>query len=271
MLRPASKSSTYGIAGTVTAALLALALSGCGSSSDGTGGDGPTTAAPATTQAAAKDKGPVCVGKAAADGLHVLRGGGFRLPGGGDGGVQYDSATADGTTRTATLREGASYADGQKQQVVKPGQTVTLAGHAYTVSQICSYRVVLEPQDAKDKAALAAAPTSLQSKGGAADDGLCFSTNPSVLAAAAKGFPAHGSTLSLLRNGGVKTFPTGLSITVSYVDTRTGTAGVGANCAGIPVAVYKDVRVGDTVEFAGVLFKVSELADGVVRMTRTSA
>ncbi|MET9081524.1 hypothetical protein ABZX77_06405 [Streptomyces sp. NPDC004237] len=279
MLRPASKSRTYGITGTVTvtaaplALALALALSGCGSSSDGTGatgGDGPTTASPATTatQAAAKDKGPVCVGKASADGPHVLRGGGFRLPGGG--GVQYDSATADGTTRTATLREGASYADGQKQQVVKPGQTVTLAGHAYTVSQICSYRVVLEPQDAKDKAALAAAPTSLTSKGGAADDGLCFTTNPSVLAAAAQGFPARGSELSLLRNGGVKTFPTGLSVTVSYVDTGTGTAGFGANCAGIPVAAYKDVRVGDTVEFAGVLFKVSGLAEGVVRLTRTS-
>ncbi|MFG2964536.1 hypothetical protein ACGFZS_14775 [Streptomyces sp. NPDC048288] len=275
MLRPASKSRTYGTAGTVTAALLALALSGCGSSSDGTGGDGgdgsdgPTTAAPATTQAAAKDKGPVCVGKASADGLHVLRGGGFRLPGGG--GVQYDSATADGTTRTATLREGASYADGQKQQTVKAGQQITVSGHAYTVGQICSYRVVLEPRDAKDRAALAAAPTSLKSKGGAADDGLCFTTSPSVLAAAAKGFPAHGGTLSLLRNGGVKTFPTGLSITVSYVDTAAGTAGVGANCAGIPVAVYKDVRAGDTVEFAGVLFKVSGLAEGVVRLTRTSA
>ncbi|MFG3291268.1 hypothetical protein ACGF3G_20970 [Streptomyces sp. NPDC048179] len=273
MLRPASKSRTYGIAGTVTAALLALALSGCGSSSDGTGGDGPTTAAPATTQAAAKDKGPVCVGKAAADGLHVLRGGGFRLPGGGSsgGGVQYDSATADGTTRTATLREGASYADGQKQQTVKAGQQITVSGHAYTVGQICSYRVVLEPRDAKDRAALAAAPASLKSKGGAADDGLCFTTNPSVLAAAAQGFPARGSELSLLRNGGVKTFPTGLSITVSYVDTATGTAGVGANCAGIPVAVYKDVRAGDTVEFAGVLFKVSGLAEGVVRLIRTSA
>ncbi|MER7841359.1 hypothetical protein ABTY98_37125 [Streptomyces sp. NPDC096040] len=269
MLRPASK---YGIAGAVTAL---LALTGCGSSSDGTGGTGgtggggPTTAAPATTQAAAKDKGPLCVGKAAADGLHVLRGGGFRLPEGG--GVQYDSATADGTTRTATLREGASYADGQKQQNVRAGQRITFSGHAYTVSQICSYRVVLEPRDAKDKTALAAAPKSLESKGGEADSGLCFSTNSSVLAAAAKGFPARGSTLSLLRNGGVKTFPTGLSITVSYIDAKTGTAGVGANCAAIPVAVYRDVRVGDTVEFAGVLFKVSGLAEDVVRLTRTSA
>ncbi|MFF4837281.1 hypothetical protein [Streptomyces sp. NPDC001315] len=240
-----------------------LALTGCDSSSGGSSGDDPPPLR------AAKDKGPVCVGTAPADGVHVLRGGGFRLPGGG--GVQYESATADGTTRTATLRDGASYADGQKQQTVRAGQTVTLSGHAYTVGQICSYRVVLEAQDAKDKAALAAAPKSLESKGGQADSGLCFSTNSSVLAAAAKGFPAQGSTLSLLRNGGVKTFPTGLSITVSYLDTKSGTAGVGANCAAIPVAVYKDVRVGDTVEFADVLFKVSELEQGVVRVTRTSA
>jgi hypothetical protein len=262
VLRPARK---YGIAGAVTALLV---LAGCGSSSDGTGGDGPTTA-PSTTQAAAKDKGPVCVGKAAPDGLHVLRGGGYRLPGGG--GVQYDAATSEGTTRTATLRDGASYADGQKKQTVRAGQRITVFGRAYTVSQICSYRVVLEPRDAKDKAALTAAPKSLESKGGAADNGLCFSTNPSVLAAAAKGFPAKGSTLSVLRNGGVTRFPTGLSITVSYIDTKTHTAGFGANCAAIPVAMYKDVRVGDTVEFAGVLFKVSGIADDAVRMRRTSA
>jgi hypothetical protein len=266
------------IAGAATALLALPVLTGCGSSSDskdgtggtggsgGTGGDGPTTSA-ATTQAA-KDKGPECVGKAAPGGVHVLRGGGYRLPGGG--GVQYADASADGTTRTATLRDGASYADGQKQQTVKAGQRITVSGHAYTVGQVCSYRVVLEPQDAKAKAALAAAPESLTSHGGAADNGLCFSTNPSVLSAAAGGFPPSGSTLSLLRNGGVKTFPTGLSITVSYVDTKTGTAGVGANCAAIPVAAYKDVRVGDTIEFAGVRFKVAELAEGVVRLTRTS-
>ncbi|MFJ2723134.1 hypothetical protein [Streptomyces sp. NPDC087437] len=46
-----------------------------------------------------KDKRPVCVGKASPDGLHVLRGGGFLLP--GNSGVQYDAAETDGTTRTA--------------------------------------------------------------------------------------------------------------------------------------------------------------------------
>ncbi|MEV0183980.1 hypothetical protein AB0I54_32555 [Streptomyces sp. NPDC050625] len=69
----------------------------------------------------------------------------------------------------------------------------------------------------------------------------------------------------------MKSFSTGLSITISYIDTDTQTAGFGANCAAIPAAVYKDVRVGDTVEFAGVLFTVSDLSDDVVRMKRTSA
>ncbi|GGL73505.1 hypothetical protein GCM10010129_16410 [Streptomyces fumigatiscleroticus] len=269
MLRPASRARNagragrYGIAGVAAAAL--LGLTACGSSDDGGGADGPPSA-PTTTQAA-KDKGPVCVGDAPADGVHVLRGGGFRLPGGG--GVQYAGASADGTSRTATLRDGAHYRSGQRQWTVQPGKQVTVSGHAYTVRQICSYRVVLEPQDAKDKAALAAAPASLDSKGGTADDGLCFTTNGTVRAAAAKGFPAEGRTLSLLGNGGVRRFPTGLSITVSYIDTAAGTAGINANCAAIPVAAYKDVRVGDTVEFAGVSFDVAELTEQAVRLTRT--
>ena len=260
MFSPARR---YGIAG---AALALWALTACGSSSDG-GGDGPTTA-PATTQTAAKDRGPQCVGESPTDGVHVLRGGGFRLPGGG--GVQYAAASADGTSRTATLRDGAAYGSGQRQWTVKPGSRVTVSGHAYTVRQICSYRVVLEPKDAKDKAALAAAPESMEFAGGAADNALCFTTNRDVLTAVSKNFPAKGQTLSLLSNGGVRQLPTGPSLTVSYVDTAAGTAGLGANCAGVPVAIYKDVRVGDTVELAGVLFQVSGLTEEAVRLTRTS-
>ncbi|MGW5127699.1 hypothetical protein ACWEQ7_27365 [Streptomyces sp. NPDC004069] len=254
--------SEYGIA---VAALALLTLTSC-SASGGTGDQGSTTE-PATKQAAAKDKGPVCVGTAPNDGLHVLRGGGFRLPGGG---VQYDAAQADGTSRSATLRDGASYQSGQRHWSVRPGAQVTVSGHSYTVSQICSYRVVLEPKDAKDKAELARAPRSLRSLGGSSDEPLCFTTNPNVLAAAGKGFPAEGQTLSLLDNGGVQRFPTGLSLTVSYIDTAAGTAGLGGTCAAIPVAMYKDVRVDDTVEFAGVLFKVSDLTEQAVRLTRTN-
>jgi hypothetical protein len=257
-----SPASRYGVAG---ATLALWALTACGTSSGG--GDNPTTA-PTTTQAAAKDKGPQCIGEAPADGVHVLRGGGFRLPGGG--GVQYTAATADGTSRTATLRDGAGYGAGQQQWTVKPGSRLTVSGHAYTVRQVCSYRVVLEPKDAKDKAALAAAPESMEFAGGAADNALCFTTNRAVLAAASKSFPAKGQPLSLLDNGGVKQLPTGPSLTVSYVDTAAGTAGLSANCAGVPVALYKDVSVGDTVEFSGVLFKVSGLTEQAVRLTRTS-
>ncbi|MFJ8052991.1 hypothetical protein [Streptomyces luteogriseus] len=260
MFSPASR---YGIAG---ATLALWALTACGSSSGG-GGDDPTTA-PTTTQAAAKDKGPQCVGEAPTDGVHVLRGGGFRLPGGG--GVQYAAAGADGTSRTATLRDGAGYGAGQRQWTVKPGSWLTVSGHAYTVRQVCSYRVVLEPKETKDKAALAAAPESMEFAGGASDNALCFTTNRAVLATASKSFPGTGQTLSLLANGGVKQLPTGPSLTVSYIDTAAGTAGLGANCAGVPVALYKDVRVGDTVEFAGVLFKVSELTEQAVRLIRTS-
>ncbi|MFD5948874.1 hypothetical protein ACFWAZ_21800 [Streptomyces collinus] len=259
-------SSTARKCGIAGAALALWGLTACGSSSDG-GGDGPTTA-PATTQTAAKDRGPQCVGESPAGGVHVLRGGGFRLP--GDGGVQYVAASADGTSRTATLRDGAAYESGQRQWTVKPGSRVTVSDRAYTVRQICSYRVVLEPSGAKDKAALAAAPDSMEFAGGAADNSLCFTTNRAALAAASKNFPAKGQPLSLLGNGGVKQLPTGPSLTVSYVDTAAGTAGLGANCAGIPVAVYKDVKVGDTVEFAGVLFKVSGLTQQAVRLTRTS-
>ncbi|WP_107291969.1 hypothetical protein [Streptomyces ambofaciens] len=256
-------STRYGITGAAAAAALAvLALAGCGSSSDG--GDEGGGATPA-----ARDKGPACVGTAPADGAHVLRGGGFRLPGGG--GVQYAGADADGTKRTATLRDGAKYASGQRQWKVEPGAELTLAGHGYTVRQVCTYRVVLEPKSAEDRTALAAAPESPESRQGPADAGLCFTTNRTVLATAAAGFPPKGDTLSLLDNGGVQRFPTGLSLTVSYVDTTTGTAGIAANCAAIPVALYKDVRTGETVELAGVLFEVTGLTDQAVELTRTSA
>ncbi|MFA3873585.1 hypothetical protein ABS735_07830 [Streptomyces sp. MMCC 100] len=239
MFRPVS---SYGITG-AGAVLAMLVVTGCGSSSDGgdEGGGGTTPAA--------RDKGPACVGTATADGAHVLRGGGFKLPGGG--GVQYAGADADGTTRTATLRDGATYAPGQRQWKVEPGTAVTVAGHGYTVRQICSYRVVLEPKAAKDRTALAAAPKSLEPQQGAADDGLCFTNNRTVVAAAAKGFPAKGDTLPLPDNGGVQRIPRGLSITVSYIDTAAKTVGINANCAAIPVVGYKDVRVGETVEFAG--------------------
>ncbi|MFJ6792901.1 hypothetical protein [Streptomyces sp. NPDC091268] len=263
MYRPAARNAvTTAATATATAAALMLLLSGCGTSGGKDGGDErePT--------AVAADKGPVCVGEASKDGVRLLRGGGFRLP--GAGGAQYASGASDGATRTAVLREGAAYEDGQREQTVSVGGQVTFAGHAYTVGQICSYRVVLEPRDERDRTALAAAPASMKSAGGAADDGLCFTTNPEVLAAASKGFPAEGATLSILANGGAARFPTGLSLTVAAIDPKAGTAHFKGVCAGVMVADYEDVRIGDTVELAGVRFEVAELTEKAVRLRRTA-
>ncbi|MBB5123969.1 hypothetical protein [Streptomyces griseoloalbus] len=71
-----------------------------------------------------------------------------------------------------------------------------------------------------------------------------------------------GSALALLAPAGCGT---------SYLDTDAGTAGIAANCAAVPVVAYEDVRVGDPVEFAGVPFKVSQITERAVRLTRTSA
>ncbi|MGA5009109.1 hypothetical protein ACPCDX_29475 [Streptomyces koyangensis] len=257
----------YG-AGTATAAALTLlALAGCGTSPGpgGTGDGGGDTGKPTP---AARGKGPACVGEDPGSTVHVLRGGGFKLPGGG--GVQYADATADGADRTATLRDGATYATGQQQWKVTPGTKVTLSGHPYAVRQVCAHRVTLDPESPEDRTALAAEPASLEPRQSAADDPLCFTTSPAVLKAAAQGFPAKGDTLALLANGGVQRFPTGLSVTVAYVHPGTDTAGLDANCATVPVAGYEDVRAGDTVEFAGVEFEVAGLSDKAVRLTRTS-
>ncbi|MDI3347962.1 hypothetical protein QKW45_29980 [Streptomyces sp. AJ-1] len=254
----------YGASTATAAALTLLALAGCGTS-PGPGGEGGGDAGKPTP--AARDKGPACVGEDPGATVHVLRGGGFKLPGGG--GVQYADATADGT-RTATLRDGATYASGQEEWKVAPGAEVTVSGHAYAVRQVCAHRVVLEPESAEDRAALAAEPASLEPRQGAADDTLCFTTGPAVRKAAAQGFPAKGDTLALLANDGVQRFPTGLSVTVAYVHPDTGTAGLDANCATVPVAGYEDVRTGDTVEFAGVEFEVATLTEKAVRLTRTT-
>jgi hypothetical protein len=187
------RASKNGITGAATALAL-LTLAGCGSSSSGSDGGGDGGAAPV-----ARDKGPACVGTAPVGGAHILRGGGFKLP--GKGAVQYAKADADGATRTATLRDGAKYTAGQQEWKVGPRTEITVSGRGYTVRQICAYRVVLEPKTVEDRTALAAAPASLEPQQGAADDGLCFTTNRTVLTTAAKGFPPKGATLSLLDNG----------------------------------------------------------------------
>ncbi|MFJ5897346.1 hypothetical protein ACIQFZ_18100 [Streptomyces sp. NPDC093064] len=101
---------------------------------------------------------------------------------------------------------------------------------------------------------------SLTATGGSDAEGLCLTTSPTVLAAGAKAFPLESQTLPR-------------STTAAYSATHrcvphdrvrrhaAGATGIVANYAATPVAVYKDVQVGDTVEFAGVWFEVSNLAE----------
>ncbi|WP_405585064.1 hypothetical protein [Streptomyces sp. NBC_01190] len=262
---PAGRRSAYWF----TAAAALLALTGCGSS--GSGGDAPPAGGPTSTSATGapvRDKGPECAGTDSEGSVHVLRGGGFVLPGGG--GVQYAAATADGRTRTATLRDGASYQDGQAARTVAPGGRIAVSGHTYRVAQVCSYRVVLVPQDAAARTALAAAPASMKAVGGRADAGLCFSTGAAVRAAASDGFPPKGSAWTLSNNGGRRLLPTGWSAALYSVDATAGTAVIRANCAAIPVAAYKQAAVGDTLEFAGATFKVTSLTPTAAVLTRTA-
>ncbi len=112
------------------------------------------------------------------------------------------------TVRRAQRRcgTGQRFKPGQRQWSVKPGTRVTISARIYTVTQVCSYRVVQEPKDPKDRTALAAAPKSCDTDGGSVDEGLRLTTNHTVLAAAAKASPAEGQTLAPLNNGGVQRF-----------------------------------------------------------------
>lgn len=249
---------------------LAAALTACGGhSGDHRQASGRHTTARATSQPAAPpDKGPLCVGTAPADGLHVLRGGAYPLPGGS--GVRYTVARADGTTRTATLTEGLTPDAGGAAHTVRPGQTLTVRGHAYAVDQICAYRVVLEPRGAADRAAAAARPASLKAGADPADQRrLCFSTDPAVRAANAAALPPAGAPLRILTSGPTR-LATGISIAAYDVDPSTGTARFGAVCSdgGTPESMYEDVRAGDTVEVAGALFTVAPLTTDVITLTR---
>ncbi|NUS16450.1 MAG: hypothetical protein HOY69_34485 [Streptomyces sp.] len=221
------------MAGGFTAVALAAALAGCG------GQDGPP-----------RDKGPVCAGTAPADGMHVLRGGSHPLPGGAL--VTYSDASADGRTRTATLTTGASGAGTR----VRAGRQVSIGGHAYAVAQVCTYRVVLEPQSAADRAAAGAEPAA--GHDAAAQRTRCFSTAPAARAARVAGMPPNGMTVL---QGRQNIRPTGITVGGNDIGSKTATFTV--TCAGDPVlADYQHVRSGDTVEIGDVLYTVGSIHSG---------
>lgn len=183
---------------------------------------GPTSAAPAPT----RDSGPVCDGDPKpAGGLHVLRGGSAVLPGGRR--VTYADARADGTKRTAALS-----VDGARQ-TVGAHQQVTLGGSAYTVAEICTYRVVLT-----------APGKNLTNQG---DHMATWPTTNEGRWRLRWHVPDNGPSTGVVADGFTGTPAT---CSISVVADRS------------YVAQYRDLTEGDTVEIAGRLWKVAAINTG---------
>ncbi|MGW6705294.1 hypothetical protein ACWGDE_10430 [Streptomyces sp. NPDC054956] len=201
----------------------------------------PSPSAPRPVPAA--DKGPQCAGDPEAKGLHVLRGGYVQLPGGA-GPVLYKEAQADGATRTAVLTNGTTTGTAQAGQgtetwPVTPGQTLTVGGAAYTVSQICTYRVVLTPKDQKN--VTESPKPSSQPTWPTLNDGR-FRLRWHVPNTEYGG--QYSAVVTEINPGPVAD--------ISIVSRDAGGAS------------YPDSRVGDTLEFAGRLWKVTviDVGDG---------
>ncbi|MFE9412887.1 hypothetical protein ACFYN0_29435 [Streptomyces sp. NPDC006704] len=226
-------------AGVLVGCVLMVAA-GCGGASGADASRPPTP--PSRAPVPPADRGPECEGAPAADGLHVLRGGSAELPGGA-GWVLYKEGGSDGTHRTATLTNGTGTGAASASTAswpVRPGQSLTVSGRAFTVSQICAYRVVLTPQD---KAAPAPPPASP-----AADPDWPTLTDGRLrLRFHVPDTDEHGAISAVLED--IAAGPDRADIAVM---TRAGGG-----------AAYPDARVGDTLEFAGRLWKLTVIDPGV--------
>ncbi|WP_405779530.1 hypothetical protein [Streptomyces sp. NBC_00859] len=187
-----------------------------------------------------RDAAPICDGAADPDALEVLFGGGAQLPGGG--GIQYVSSHSDGASRSATLREGAKYADGQRKRLTRPGDTVDLAGHAYTVEQVCTYRVLLKPVKSGDG--------SGKSASGAPAGKFPFENDHSWTIREHTPYSAkyRGRTCSVSAKTYAQPSPYGQITVVAD--------------GGLVVADYDRLVAGDMVEITGKLWRVSAVDPG---------
>ncbi|NDZ77570.1 hypothetical protein G3I19_03330 [Streptomyces sp. SID10853] len=213
---------------------------GCGSSGKHDVSS-PSPSASAASPAPPADKGPVCDGDPAAKGFHVLRGGSVELPGGA-GAVSYQEARADGSRRTAVLGTGAGAGTGtagagSRGWTVKPGQAVTVGGASYTVAQICTYRVVLTPKGQKN---------------------VTESPQPSSAAT----WPSLTDGRFRLRWHVPNNEYSGQYSAVVTEINPGPRADIGITGRDGGSAAYRDARVGDTLEFAGRLWKVAAIGTG---------
>ncbi|AYG78612.1 hypothetical protein DWB77_00720 [Streptomyces hundungensis] len=220
-----------------------MLAAGCGGASGSAASDTETatSAPPSHTPAPPPDKGPPCEGSPTAKGLHVLRGGSEVLPGGA-GPVLYKEGGSDGTHRTATLTNGTGTGTAQagtESWPVRLGQALTVHGKAFTVSQICTYRVVLTPKDGTT-VTQPPVPNVVDPKWPALTDGRLR------LRWHVPNTEEHGAISAVLQD--VAADPARADISVT---SRAGGGGV-----------YSDARVGDTLEFAGRLWKLTAIDTG---------
>ncbi|MGW5350986.1 hypothetical protein ACWERV_10750 [Streptomyces sp. NPDC004031] len=230
---------------------LLLMTTACGAGGDpATDPSGPAThpTAPATDPTApatgapapAADKGPQCEGTAPAHGLpalHVLINADAALPGGAT--VHYAAAHADGTHRTADLSTAAGTGSGSgTPQTVRPAQRITVGGHAYTVAQICTYRVVLTGPGL----------TSPADQGG-----TMTSRWPTT----------HDGRWRLLWHLPDSGPGQNSAVVTSILDGPPRTS-INVVAGGRAAASYVDVTQGDTVEIAGRLWKIAAVDQGAM-------
>ncbi len=226
-------------AATLFAGLLLTAA--CGADGGSHAAPATPTTPPATTGAtvAPPDPGPRCDGDQHAKGPHVLPHDPVPLPGGAS--VTYEGGHGDGSRRTADLTVGAA------RQTARAGQKVTLAGHPYTVAQICTYRVVL--------------------------------TGPGLSAPVPWGTGENGETMAkwpttydgvLPLRWHVPVNGPGASIVVTDIQDDPRTCTISTTTDGKFSGWYKNLRQGDEIEFAGRLWKVKTIGAGTMNVSEAS-
>jgi hypothetical protein len=214
--------------GTAAVATALLLLTGCGDSESedpgSSGGSGGEQGGEDENQA---DAGPECVGEADPTGTRALFGGETALPGGGT--LTYATASSDGTDRQAEVTQSGD------TTTLSLDDQLTVQGNDWTVSQICTYRVILTPADQT----LAQDPDAVQ-------------TDPD--------WPLTQNGFWELHTGITDDRPDPpLSVAVTSIDDDPATATIQLNAEGVNLASYDDTPVGATVEIADQLWKIADI------------
>ncbi|NGN68777.1 hypothetical protein G5C51_33410 [Streptomyces sp. A7024] len=136
-------------------------------------------------------------------------------------------------------------------------ERVAYGGHAYQVTQICSYRVVLRPESAAERAKAAAEPVGKQ---------RCFTTNPEAREAARSRAAKYRDDWTLVDKSVVHRLPIEQGVVLRSIDSDAETAFITVQCGGVSVAEWEHAAVGDTLEIGGVEYDVAEVGDGSVRL-----